>query len=65
MTLHMEDVHGIATKIYEYEIEAGMLCSAIEKVPIDIIRLEIPAVRFKLSVESKAATKSQLNLKRR
>ena len=35
MTLHMEDVHGIATKIYEYEIEAGMLCSAIEKVPID------------------------------
>ena len=48
MTLHMEDVHGIAKKTYEYEIEAGMLCHTIEQVPNDINRLAIPAVRFKI-----------------
>ena len=45
-TLHMEDVHGIAKKTYEYTIEAGMLCDAIERVPNDNNRLDIPAVRF-------------------
>ncbi len=48
LTLHMEDVHGIAEKTYEYEIPAGMLCHAMGQVPNDINRLEIPAVRFKI-----------------
>ena len=48
ITLHMEDVHGVAKKTYEYEITSGMLCVAIEQVPNDINRLEIPAVRFKI-----------------